>query len=67
MTKAAQLVSSLREGWQSTEDLQSLLFWQPTTIRGAISAAAKKNGLKIERRRIHGVTSYRVAEESPPA
>lgn len=62
MTKSDQLADALREGWQSTEDLHLKFFWGPTTIRGAISMIAKKRGLKIERRRENGITSYRIAE-----
>lgn len=61
MSKSDELMTRLREGWHSIDDLHALLFWQPHTIRGAISTAAKKHGVVIERRRIDGVTSYRIA------
>lgn len=60
MNKQDELISCLREGWQSIEDLHLRFFWQPHTIRGAISTAAKKHGVTIERRRDGGITSYRV-------
>jgi hypothetical protein len=62
MSKSDELIARLREGWQSIDDLHALLFWQPHTIRGAISTAAKKHGVTVERRRIDGVTSYRITQ-----
>ena len=49
MSKSDELMTRLREGWHSIDDLHALLFWQPHTIRGAISTAAKKHGVVIER------------------
>ncbi len=61
MNKRDELAACLKEGWQSIEDLHARFFWQPHTIRGAISTVAKQHGLKIERKRVDGITSYRVA------
>lgn len=62
MSKAEQLVEMLREGWKTTEDIHLRFSWQNHTIRSVISSAAKKHNLRIERRREHGITSYRVAQ-----
>lgn len=57
------LIQKLSAGWVSMPDLMSDLNWQAHTVRGAISTVAKKRGLKIERQRVDGVTSYRVVPE----
>lgn len=62
MNKREQLVSTLNAGWVSVPDLLSRTGWQAHTLRGAISTLAKANGLTVERRRLDGVTSYRIAE-----
>lgn len=63
MSKADELVDRLKSGWASAEDLRKELDWLPHTLRGAISTIAKKRGLKIERRRENGITSYRIEPE----
>lgn len=60
MTKSDEVFKALQEGWKSIDDLHNLTFWQPHTIRAAISVGAKKRNLKVERVRAGGVTSYRV-------
>lgn len=59
--KRDRLVSMLAD-WTPTGDLMASLGWQAHTVRGAISTAAKARGIVIERRRVDGVTSYRIKE-----
>lgn len=59
--KLTALANALAGGWTPLPSLMSDLGWQAHTIRGAISTLAKKQGLKIERQRDSGVTSYRIA------
>ena len=47
--------------WMPLSYLMSAMEWQAHTVRGALSTAAKARGITIERRRVEGVTSYRVA------
>ena len=58
--KKDKLVAMLAD-WTSIDYLMAHLDWQAHTVRGAISTAAKARGISIERQRIDGVTSYRVA------
>lgn len=58
--KKDRLVSMLA-GWTPISELMDALDWQAHTVRGALSTAAKARGIEIERRRVDGVTSYRVA------
>lgn len=60
MTKAEQLLASLAD-WKTVHELTVMLNWQPHTLRASISGIAKK--YKVERKRVEGVTSYRVAPE----
>lgn len=60
-TKTEELLKRLTEGWNDAPVLMARFGWGTHTLRGAISTLAKKHGLKIERQRIDGVTSYRVA------
>lgn len=61
MKKTETLIALLSDGWCAVPALTSKFGWQPHTLRGAISTLAKKHGLKIERDRIDGITSYRIA------
>ena len=61
MTKPEELCALLSQGWQTVPDLMAKFGWKPHTLRGAISRLAL-NHIKVERRRVDGVTSYRVAE-----
>jgi hypothetical protein len=56
--KGDMLLSMLAD-WMPLPDLMKALGWQAHTVRGALSTAAKAKSLKIERRRVGGVTSYR--------
>ena len=60
MSKTDQLFEALKEGWQPAGQLAERLAWQPHTMRGAISTLAKRHGIVVERRRVDGVTSYRI-------
>ncbi len=63
MSKKEQIVSMLAD-WTPIADLQAATSWKAHSVRGALSSAAKANNIKIERRRVDGVTSYRVAPEA---
>lgn len=58
--KKDRLIAMLAD-WTTIGDLMAAMGWQAHTVRGAISTAAKARGIVIERRRVDGVTSYRVA------
>lgn len=58
--KKDRLIAMLAD-WTSIDYLMAHLDWQAHTVRGAISTAAKARGISIERQRVDGVTSYRVA------
>lgn len=58
--KKDRLIAMLAD-WTSLEYLMAHLGWQAHTVRGALSTAAKARGITIERRRLDGITSYRVA------
>lgn len=58
VSKSDRLVSMLAD-WTPISDLTKAMGWQSHTVRGALSTAAKARGIKIERRRIDQVTSYR--------
>ncbi len=60
MTKSDQLLSALAD-WKTVHELTVMLNWQPHTLRAAISGIGKSH--KVERKRVEGVTSYRVAAE----
>lgn len=59
-SKAERLLESLKAGWCSAQSLEAANGWTSNTLRGAISTLAKKNSLKMERKREDGVTFYRV-------
>lgn len=61
MSKIDEIIVVLSADWVSVPVLMEKTGWNNTTIRGALSAAAKKRNLRIERKRENGVTSYRVA------
>jgi hypothetical protein len=61
--KKDRLVAMLAD-WTPIGDLMKALDWQAHTVRGALSTAAKALGVTIERRRVDGVTSYRVEPEA---
>ncbi len=60
MTKADQLLKAITGEWASIADLMFATGWQAHSVRGALSALAKKRGVKILRKRDHGMTFYRV-------
>jgi hypothetical protein len=57
--KRDRLVAMLAD-WTPISELMSAMGWLAHTVRGALSTAAKARGITIERRRVDGVTSYRV-------
>lgn len=48
--------------WTPLSELMAAMGWQAHTVSGALSTAAKARGITIERNRVEGVTSYRVAQ-----
>lgn len=52
---------SMLADWTTLADLMAVTGWQAHTVRGFLSTQAAKQGLKIERQRVEGVTSYRVS------
>lgn len=60
MTKVSALLSRLENGWAAMPDLQREFGWKPHTIRAAMSVEAKRRGMRLERTRESGITSYRV-------
>lgn len=58
--KRDRLIAMLAD-WAALSDLTAAMGWQAHTVRGALSTAAKARGITIERQRVDGVTSYRVA------
>ena len=62
MTKIEELFGTLVE-WQTVPALAEKMGWQPHTLRAAIAVNAKKRGVNVERRRVDGITSYRI---TPP-
>lgn len=61
--KRDRLVAMLAD-WTPISELMSAMGWQAHTVRGALSTAAKTLEITIDRQRIDGVTSYRVAPEA---
>ena len=45
----------------TAEHMAKTLGWLPHTLRAALSRLKTKEGLKIERERVDGTTSYRIA------
>lgn len=60
-SKGERLIQRLRSGWVTAADLMAETQWQAHSLRGAISTLAKRRGIVVERRRIEGVTAYRIA------
>lgn len=58
--KKDRLIAMLAD-WTPISELMSAMGWQAHTVRGALSTAAKARSIIIERRRVEGVTSYRLA------
>ncbi|SRR5579883_894332 len=56
-----QVIAALKERWTPIDDLIKLTGWLPHTTRAFISVQTRKLGLTAERRRVEGVTSYRIA------
>jgi hypothetical protein len=64
MNKREELIANLQSGWMPVATPMTVLNWKHTTVRGAISDIGRKRGLKVERQRVDGVTSYRIAPET---
>jgi hypothetical protein len=60
--KRDRLVAMLAD-WTPVTDLMAAMGWQAHTVRGALSTAAKNLKIKIERKRVDGVSHYRVASD----
>ena len=60
MSKKDDLVLELSAGWQTVHDLLSKFGWAPHTLRGLLSTVGKAGKYKVERRRVYGITSYRL-------
>jgi predicted ArsR family transcriptional regulator len=58
--KTTALIAMLTKG-ATAEHMAKTLGWLPHTLRGALSRLKTKEGLKIERERVDGTTSYRIA------
>ena len=58
--KTTALVAMLTNG-ATAEHMAKTLGWLPHTLRAALSRLKTKEGLKIERERVDGTTSYRIA------
>lgn len=61
MTPLEKLYDRLGNGWETSEALCKEFGWQPHSLRGRISNVSVKFKVKIERQRVDGVTSYRIA------
>ena len=58
--KTTALIAMLTNG-ATAEHMAKTLGWLPHTLRAALSRLKTKEGLKIERERVDGTTSYRIA------
>ena len=58
--KTTALIELLTKG-ATVEHMAKALGWLPHTLRAALSRLKTKEGLKIERERVDGTTSYRIA------
>ena len=58
--KTTALIAMLTKG-ATAEHMAKTLGWLPHTLRAALSRLKTKEGLKIERERVDGTTSYRIA------
>lgn len=65
MTKRADAIALLESGWVTTGELQSRFGWKSHTVRGFLSTLGSKEHLRVERQRVDGVTSYRIAPNEP--
>lgn len=61
MRKGEEVLTLLRADWHPVPALLEKTAWKSHTLRGFLSAHAKKTGVKVERKREEGVTSYRIA------
>lgn len=61
--KGEVVMQKIQEGWASVPDLLKETGWRAHTLRAVISTRARKLGLKVERSRENGVTSYRAAKQ----
>jgi hypothetical protein len=62
--KRARLLAVLRDDWQPMPTLVEQFGWQAHTLRAAMCRLAKDGPVKIERRRVEGVTQYRAEQAS---
>jgi Protein of unknown function (DUF3489) len=58
-SKKEQLLTMLKNG-ATVEELTKGLGWLPHTLRAAISSL-NKAGMKVERERAEGITSYKIS------
>lgn len=59
MSKTEQCLAMVRAGWASLPDMMATTGWKEKTIRGVLS----KSKMQLQRRRVDGVTSYRINPE----
>lgn len=69
MSRLGDLSVILREGWCSAPSLCQRFNWNPNTLRGAVSQVNTKianagDCFRVERKREHGVTWYRLTAEA---
>ena len=62
--KRARLLAMLRDDWQPIPTLVEQFGWQAHTLRAAMCRLAKDGPVKIERRRVEGITQYRAEQVS---
>ena len=60
MTPLEKLFDRLTNGWETAEALCSEFGWQRHSLRGRISNVSVRFKVEIERKRVDGVTLYRV-------
>jgi hypothetical protein len=63
----AQVIAAIKARWTSIDDLIALSGWQRHTVRGYLSTTAGKQGITIERRKVDGMSQYRVQPEKGKA
>lgn len=57
--RGVTVLELVREG-RPVPEILKCTDWQPHSLRGFLSTASKKLGLKFERTRENGVTTYRI-------
>lgn len=55
-----KVIEAIHARWTSVDELLKLSGWQRHTLRGYISTRASKDGFTVEKRKVDGVSQYRV-------